>query len=145
MPDGKPLTVRFDVVNLFDTIYQIRSGSGIGVFAPQYGPRRGYYVGISEEDLRQRSRVSGLVHFARSHATDCAKSTEQTPVIVGVALLCRGNREDGAEMARAEAPQMQIVEPIAVAFDGSPHHTFIAMPRSGFISSKMAPVSRIRP
>jgi outer membrane receptor protein involved in Fe transport len=49
MPDGKPLTVRFDVVNLFDTIYQIRSGTGIGVFAPQYGPRRGYFFGISKK------------------------------------------------------------------------------------------------
>jgi len=49
MPDGKPLTVRFDIVNLFDTIYQIRSGTGIGVFAPQYGPRRGYYFGISKK------------------------------------------------------------------------------------------------
>jgi outer membrane receptor protein involved in Fe transport len=50
MPDDKPLTVRFDVVNLFDTIYQIRNGgSGIGVFASQYGPRRGYYIGISKK------------------------------------------------------------------------------------------------
>jgi outer membrane receptor protein involved in Fe transport len=49
MPDGKPLTVRFDVVNLFDTIYQLRSGTGIGVFAPQYGPRRGYFVGVSKK------------------------------------------------------------------------------------------------
>jgi outer membrane receptor protein involved in Fe transport len=49
IPDGKPLTVRFDVVNLFDTVYQIRSGTGIGVFAPQYGPRRGFYVGISKK------------------------------------------------------------------------------------------------
>jgi outer membrane receptor protein involved in Fe transport len=49
MPDGKPLTVRFDVVNLFDTIYQIRSGTGIGVFAPQYGPRRGFFIGIKKK------------------------------------------------------------------------------------------------
>ena len=49
MPDDKPLTVRFDVVNLFDSIYQIRNGSGIGVFASQYGPRRGYYIGISKK------------------------------------------------------------------------------------------------
>ena len=49
MPDGKPLTVRFDVVNLFDSIYVIRDGSGIGVFAPQYGPRRGYFVGVSKK------------------------------------------------------------------------------------------------
>ena len=47
-PNEKPLTVRFDVVNLFDSIYEIRSGSGIGVFAPQYGPRRGFYLGISQ-------------------------------------------------------------------------------------------------
>jgi hypothetical protein len=46
---NKPTTVRFDVVNLFDSIYQIRDGSGIGVFAPQYGPRRGFFVGISQK------------------------------------------------------------------------------------------------
>ena len=46
---NKPTTLRFDVVNLFDTIYQIRDGSGIGVFAPQYGPRRGFYFGISQK------------------------------------------------------------------------------------------------
>jgi outer membrane receptor protein involved in Fe transport len=45
----KPTTVRFDVVNLFDKIYQIRDGSGIGVFAPQFGPRRGFFVGISQK------------------------------------------------------------------------------------------------
>ena len=47
--DPKPMTVRFDVVNIFDTIYQIRSGTGIGVFAPQYGPRRGYFAGVSKK------------------------------------------------------------------------------------------------
>ena len=47
--DYKPLTVRFDVVNLFDQIYELRDGSGIGVFAPQYGARRGYYVGLSQK------------------------------------------------------------------------------------------------
>ena len=49
MPDHQPITVRFDVVNVFDTIYQIRNGSGIGVFAPQYGPRRGYFIGIKKK------------------------------------------------------------------------------------------------
>jgi outer membrane receptor protein involved in Fe transport len=39
--------MRFDVINLFDTAYQIRSGSG--VFAPQCGPRRGYFVGVSKK------------------------------------------------------------------------------------------------
>ncbi len=46
---AKPTTLRFDVVNLFDTIYEIRDGSGIGVFAPQFGPRRGFYFGISQK------------------------------------------------------------------------------------------------
>jgi outer membrane receptor protein involved in Fe transport len=41
------LTVRFDVINLFDQSYQIRNGTGIGVGASQYGPRRGYFVGVS--------------------------------------------------------------------------------------------------
>jgi outer membrane receptor protein involved in Fe transport len=47
--DPKPFTVRFDVVNLFDTSYIIRTGTGIGVFAPQYGPRRGYFVGFTQQ------------------------------------------------------------------------------------------------
>jgi outer membrane receptor protein involved in Fe transport len=49
MPDGLPVTLRFDVVNVLDTIYQIRSGSGIGVFAPQFGPRRGFFFGVSKK------------------------------------------------------------------------------------------------
>ena len=48
-PDVKPITVRFDVVNLLDKIYELRDGSGIGVFAPQFGARRGFYVGISQK------------------------------------------------------------------------------------------------
>jgi outer membrane receptor protein involved in Fe transport len=47
--NAKPLTLRFDVVNVFDTIYEIRSGSGIGVFAPQFGPRRGFFVRLSRK------------------------------------------------------------------------------------------------
>jgi outer membrane receptor protein involved in Fe transport len=45
----KSTTVRFDVVNLFDEVYEIRDGSGIGVFAPQFGPRRGYFAGITQK------------------------------------------------------------------------------------------------
>ncbi len=48
-PDQKPLTVRFDVVNLLDEVYELRDGSGIGVFAPQYGPRRGFFAGLSQK------------------------------------------------------------------------------------------------
>jgi outer membrane receptor protein involved in Fe transport len=47
--NDKPMTVRFDVVNVFDTIYQLRNGSGIGVFAPQFGPRRAYLMGLSQK------------------------------------------------------------------------------------------------
>jgi outer membrane receptor for ferrienterochelin and colicins len=42
-----PLTARFDIINVADKVYQIRSGTGIGVFAPQYGPRRGFFGGLS--------------------------------------------------------------------------------------------------
>jgi len=38
---------RFDVTNIFDQSYQLRNGTGIGVFAPQYGPRRGFFSGVS--------------------------------------------------------------------------------------------------
>ena len=45
----KPATIRFDIINLFDTVYEIRDGSGIGVFAPQFGPRREFLVGLSQK------------------------------------------------------------------------------------------------
>jgi outer membrane receptor for ferrienterochelin and colicins len=44
----KGLTTRFDVINALDKKYEIRDGTGIGVGAPQFGPRRGYFVGISQ-------------------------------------------------------------------------------------------------
>jgi outer membrane receptor protein involved in Fe transport len=43
-----PYEVRLDVINLFDRAYEIRDGSGVGVFAPQFGPRRGLFVGLSK-------------------------------------------------------------------------------------------------
>ena len=46
---AKPgLTVRFDVINVGDHVYEIRDGSGIGVGAPQFGPRRGFFAGLSK-------------------------------------------------------------------------------------------------
>ena len=42
-----PLTVRFDIINVADKVYQIRNSSGIGVFASQYGPRRGFFGGLA--------------------------------------------------------------------------------------------------
>jgi len=44
----KGLTARFDVINALDKKYEIRDGTGIGVGAPQFGPRRGYFVGVSQ-------------------------------------------------------------------------------------------------
>ncbi|MDE2091596.1 MAG: TonB-dependent receptor, partial [Gammaproteobacteria bacterium] len=40
--------VRLAIVNLFDRVYEIRNGTGIGVGAPQYGPRRGFYLGLTK-------------------------------------------------------------------------------------------------
>jgi len=42
------LTVRADVINAFDKIYEIRDGTGVGVGAPQFGPRRGLFVGVAK-------------------------------------------------------------------------------------------------
>ena len=39
---------RLDILNIFDRQYQIRDGSGIGVGAPQWGQRRGVFVGVSK-------------------------------------------------------------------------------------------------
>jgi outer membrane receptor protein involved in Fe transport len=42
------LTTRFDIINAFDKIYEIRDGSGVGVGAPQFGARRGFFIGLSK-------------------------------------------------------------------------------------------------
>ena len=49
LKEGGVLEFRAAVVNLNDHIYQIRNGTGIGVFAAQYGPRRAFYGGIKWE------------------------------------------------------------------------------------------------
>ncbi|HUO10140.1 MAG TPA: TonB-dependent receptor [Phycisphaerae bacterium] len=41
------IKLRFDIVNVFDESYQLRDGSGIGVGAPQFGARRGFFVGLA--------------------------------------------------------------------------------------------------
>jgi outer membrane receptor protein involved in Fe transport len=43
-----PFDGRFDIVNLFDKKYEIRDGSGVGVGAPQWGARRGFFFGLSK-------------------------------------------------------------------------------------------------
>jgi outer membrane receptor protein involved in Fe transport len=44
-----PLIVRLDVVNALDKIIELRNGTGVGVFAPQYGPRRGLFAGLTKK------------------------------------------------------------------------------------------------
>ena len=44
--DDRALSVRVDVTNLFDTIYRVHDGSGVGAGQPQYGPRRAVFFGI---------------------------------------------------------------------------------------------------
>jgi hypothetical protein len=46
--EAKPLTVRGSVINLFDRSYLLRAGTGVGEFAPQYGPRRGVFVELAQ-------------------------------------------------------------------------------------------------
>ncbi|HZV09894.1 MAG TPA: TonB-dependent receptor, partial [Novosphingobium sp.] len=41
--------LRFDIINLFDARYEIRDGTGVGVGAPEWGPRRGFFFGISKD------------------------------------------------------------------------------------------------
>lgn len=48
LPYAGPLKVRFDVINVGDAQYFIRDGGGVGVGAPQYGPRRGFFAGITK-------------------------------------------------------------------------------------------------
>jgi outer membrane receptor protein involved in Fe transport len=46
--DEGTLTARFDVINVLDKRYEIRDGTGVGVGAPQFGPRRGLFFGLSK-------------------------------------------------------------------------------------------------
>jgi outer membrane cobalamin receptor len=46
--EASTLTTRLDVLNVFDRRYEIRDGTGVGVGAPQFGPRRGIFFGISK-------------------------------------------------------------------------------------------------
>lgn len=45
---GHPLIVRADVLNVADTRYQIRDGSGVGDGLPQWGPLRAILFGIEQ-------------------------------------------------------------------------------------------------
>jgi outer membrane receptor protein involved in Fe transport len=49
LPEFGKFNLRLALINAADEVYQIRDGSGIGVGAPQYGPRRGVYVGFTKD------------------------------------------------------------------------------------------------
>jgi hypothetical protein len=42
------MELRLDIVNLLDEKYQIRNGTGVGVGAPQFGPRRTILAGLTQ-------------------------------------------------------------------------------------------------
>ncbi|HEX4160066.1 MAG TPA: TonB-dependent receptor [Rhizomicrobium sp.] len=48
LPTVGAVSLRFDVINVFDQAYEIRSGTGVGVGAPSWGPRRGFFGGITK-------------------------------------------------------------------------------------------------
>jgi outer membrane receptor protein involved in Fe transport len=43
---GGPIEIRADLINAFDETYLIRAQQGIGVAAPQFGPRRTFFMGV---------------------------------------------------------------------------------------------------
>jgi outer membrane receptor protein involved in Fe transport len=45
----KSLTLRVSAINLFDRSYVLRKATGIGEFAPQYGPRRGVFAELTQQ------------------------------------------------------------------------------------------------
>ncbi len=49
LPHIGAIKVRFDVINLFDEIYLLRSSTSLGAFAPAFGPRRTFYAGLTKE------------------------------------------------------------------------------------------------
>ena len=49
---NEPVVGKFDVrlvvINAINSVYELRDGSGIGVEAPQFGPQRAIYAGITK-------------------------------------------------------------------------------------------------
>jgi hypothetical protein len=42
------LQARFDVINMLGNNYVLRNGTGVGVFAKQFGPPRGFFGGLKK-------------------------------------------------------------------------------------------------
>ncbi len=43
----RQLKLRFDCLNVLDESYELRNGTGVGIAAPAYGPRRAFYGGLT--------------------------------------------------------------------------------------------------
>jgi outer membrane receptor protein involved in Fe transport len=48
LPSLGKVDVRIALINLFDRVYEIRDGTGIGVGAPQWGARRGGFIALTK-------------------------------------------------------------------------------------------------
>ncbi|HLZ66468.1 MAG TPA: TonB-dependent receptor [Aliidongia sp.] len=48
LPAIGAVAVRVDLINAFDEKYEIRDGTGVGVGAPQFGARRGFFAGLTK-------------------------------------------------------------------------------------------------
>ncbi|MCW0392564.1 MULTISPECIES: TonB-dependent receptor [Xanthomonas] len=49
LASSHPLHAQLAVLNVLDRHYQLRDGGGIGVFAPQWAPRRGVYLSLQQD------------------------------------------------------------------------------------------------
>lgn len=43
----RQIKLRFDCLNILDEPYELRNGTGVGIAAPAYGPRRAFYGGLT--------------------------------------------------------------------------------------------------
>jgi hypothetical protein len=48
LPAIGKMEARFDIINVLDNNYVLRDGTGVGVFAKQFGPPRGFFGGIQK-------------------------------------------------------------------------------------------------
>ena len=86
----REVTLRFDVTNLFDQSYELNDGTGIGVGAPRYGMRRGFYGGLS--CFLWKSRPA----FARPADADQSRSFQTLSERDIAAIIGNGKDEDSA-------------------------------------------------
>jgi hypothetical protein len=49
LPRAGGIELRLDLVNVLDEVYVIRDGTGVGIGAPQFGPRRSVFAGVKKE------------------------------------------------------------------------------------------------